>query len=81
MPNWVVTGYGKLKTIEAEPLKEHEIEQLSPILKALAAEPISTHDLVVGLKGAFPEWREQLDGDQIDALCRQLSGQGELREL
>ena len=48
---------------------------------SVAAKPISTHDLVVGLKGAFPELAERLDGDRVDGLCRELVGRGELREV
>jgi hypothetical protein len=80
VPNWVVAEYGKPKVVEAAPLSEEETAALAPILKALAAGPVSTHDLVVGLKEAFPELGERLDGDRVDSLCRQMAARGELKE-
>jgi hypothetical protein len=81
MANWVVAEYGKPKVVEATPLTKQETNQIMPILKALAAGPISTHDLVVGLKGAFPELGERLDGERAEALCRQMAARGELKEV
>lgn len=81
MKQWVVADY----TPEVEPapklLTAEERVQVLSVLRGLAAKPVNAHDLVVGLKGAFPELADRFDGERVDALCQILVARGELKEV
>ncbi|MCL4534385.1 MAG: lantibiotic dehydratase family protein [Bacteroidetes bacterium] len=81
MNQWVVVDYKPKGEPAPAPLTADERAQALAVLRGLAAEPISTHDLVVGLKGAFPELAERVDGERVESLCRQLVSRGELKEV
>jgi len=78
---WVVSDYRPEAEGTTAPLTASERAQTLTVLRGLAVKPVSTHDLTVGLKGAFPELAERLNGERVEELCRQLVARGELRGI